>query len=224
MNRHHHAPRPAAVAPLAPGRYEPRFSRSDGGEVILERAWPPRTRADEVSARVVDPRQWDPMRRFWAGPSDDPANAEVNESARKLYGGHLAPQEEPVAQPFQRIVAVTRVSGALVGWCGIVRRHLAETLVPLDPGAYIFAIATDHACRGTKVRLEGELMRPGSAVMLAALRQVERDWGGAMPYVWARVKPENAASQRLFDRHGFLAFTSPGEETVRVRPAGTAPA
>jgi ribosomal protein S18 acetylase RimI-like enzyme len=212
---------PDRAAEIARSGYAPRFSlphQRDGSE----RAWPLPPVQDELSARVVDPRLWDPMRRFWAGPSEEPASAEVNESARKLYAGHLAPQES-ASEPFQRIVALTRSSGALVGWCGILRRHLGEQLVPLPPGAYLFAIATDHAYRGQTVSFDGNLMRPGSALLLAALRQVERDWDGVMPYVWARVRSANESSQRLFDRHGFLAFSSSGEETLRVRPAGLPP-
>jgi ribosomal protein S18 acetylase RimI-like enzyme len=211
----------APATKLSP-RYRPRFSEPSEPASTAVASLP--VLDEDVAARPVDPRLWDPMRRFWAGSSADPANAEVNASARKLYLGHLAPQSEDVAgPPFQRIVAVTRASGPLIGWCGIGRRHLCETAVPLAAGAYIFAVATDHAYRGRLLRFDGEAIRAGSAVMRAALRQIAEDWDGDMPYVWARVKPENLASHRLFDRHGFMAFPWPGMETIRVRPAGLPP-
>jgi hypothetical protein len=201
----------ARTAELERAGYAPRFSVPQRSASGAGRASPSPALQDDVTARVVEPRLWDPMRRFWAGPSSDPASAEINESARKLYSGHLAPQETP-HEPFQRIVALTSSSDALIGWCGIVRRHLAEQLVPMPAGAYLFAIGSDHAYRGRAVTFDDRPMRAGSAILLAALRQVQQDWDDEMPYVWARVKPGNEASQRLFDRHGFLAFASPGEE------------
>ncbi len=208
----------AAVAIPSDARYQPRFSRPHdrAGLPVLD---------DEVQAFVVDPFGWEPMRTFSAGgPERGDATREVNESARKLHAGHVAPQEAGVpGPPFQRVVALVHAGGALVGWCAVSRRHLCEVPTPFAAGAYIFALGSDRAYRGCLVSFEGELMRPGSAVMIAALRQVARDWGGAMPYVWARVKPHNRASHLLFDRYGFASFPGAAIEWVRVRPAGLAP-
>ncbi len=199
--------------------YRPRFSAEESASPAR-----PADSCPDVRACVVDPYRWEPLRRFSAGHSRRGAVAEVNRSSRERYAGRRLAQAYGVEGSYDRVVAILGAADQLVGWCGLGRRHLCEEIVPLHPGAYIYAIATDGSHRGTRVRYEGVTMRPGSAVMLAALRQIELDWQGEMPYVWARVKSDNGPSHRMFDRHGFLNFPHPVLEWVRVRPAGLPPA
>ena len=62
--------------------------------------------------------------------------------------------------------------------------------------------------------------------MTRALEVIRDDLGdGRMPYVWARVLPDNGPSNRLFRDHRFDLHSRPHEEqAIRARPAGIDPA
>ncbi len=61
--------------------------------------------------------------------------------------------------------------------------------------------------------------------MRRALEVLREDLGGGdMPYVWARVLPDNRPSNRLFRDHRFDLYPRPWEEqAIRARPAGLNP-
>jgi len=217
---------PALFRPrVRPGstRYTPRFATAHSADMAA--ATLPPIVEGETELRVVDGfKGWRELSRFRCGYSDKKAEAEIHMTAQKLAaGGHVELGTGVEGPLYERIVSLEAEGGELISWCAITRRHLCEVPAPCEPGGYIFAIATAYAYRGWRLDLRGT--RPADAVMRRALEVMSDDLGGGeMPYVWARVLPDNRPSNRLFRDHRFRLFPRPWEgQAIRARPAGLDP-
>jgi hypothetical protein len=214
--------RPSVQAGATP--YTPRFATAHPAD--MSAAQPPPIIAGEAELHIVDSaRGWRELRKFRCGYSESKAEVEIHLAAKKLFAGEpIDPGLGVSGAPYQRIIALERSSGELLSWCAITRRHLCEVPARIAPGGYICAIATAHAYRGWRLDRYGT--RPSDAVLRRALEVMNEDLGEAgMPYVWARVLPDNRDSNRLFNDHGFDLYPRAHEEqAIRVRPAGIDPA
>ena len=203
--------------------YSPRFATAHAADMSVLR--PPPIIEGDVVLRVVDvTRGWLELKKFRCGWSGKKAEEEIHAAAQQLGAGVILDPWADVTGPhYQRVVALERPSGELISWCGITRRHLCEVPAPIPPGGYVFAIATAHAYRGWRLDVQGT--RPSDAVMRRALEVLRVDLGdGVVPYVWARVLPDNRDSNRLFRDHRFELYPRPNEEqAIRARPAGLDP-
>jgi hypothetical protein len=204
--------------------YTPRFATAHMADMSALR--PPSILEGDIVLRVVDtPSGWRELRKFRCGWSGKKAEAEIHTTAQQLYAGVVVGPGAGVTGPsYQRVIALERPSGELISWCAITRRHLCEVPAPIPPGGYIFAIATAYAYRGWRLDVRGT--RPSDAVIRRALEVMRGDLSdGDMPYVWARVLPDNQPSNRLFRDHCFDLYPRPFEEqAIRARPAGLDPA
>jgi hypothetical protein len=91
------------------------------------------------------------------------------------------------------------------------------------------AVPDDAGPSGIDLDYQGDVFtdqetRPGNALLEGALSVIEKaglDRG--MPYVWAKVLPDNDASSRLFDEHGFDNLGLAGGENDLFRQPGLEP-
>jgi ribosomal protein S18 acetylase RimI-like enzyme len=206
-------------------RYTPRFATRHAADMAV--VSPPPIIAGDVLLRVLDvARDWRELSRFRCGYSGKKAEEEIHLAAKQLVAGIPVERGTAVTGPhYQRIIALENSTGEVISWCGVTRRHLCEiTPTPVPPGGYIFAIGTAYAYRGRRLDVEGT--RPSDAVMRHALEILRDDLGDGeeMPYVWARVLPDNRPSNRLFRDHHFDLYEARGfEQMIRARPAGFDP-
>jgi hypothetical protein len=204
--------------------YTQRFATAHTADMAVQS--PPPIIQGGVMLRVVDATHgWRELRRFHCGYSGKKAEEEIHTTAQTLHAGLMFGLGAGVTGPhYQRVIALERPSGEVISWCGITRRHLCETPSSIAPGGYIFAIGTAYAYRGWRLDVEGT--RPSDAVIRRSLEVIRDDLGdGDMPYVWARVLPDNQPSNRLFRDHHFGLYEAPGfEQMIRARPAGIDPA
>jgi hypothetical protein len=203
--------------------YTPRFATAHAADMAVTS--PPPIIVGDVALRIVDvSRDWLELIKFRCGYSGKKAEEEIHMACKQLGAGAMIDPGAGVTGPhYQRVIALERPSGELISWCGITRRHLCEVPAPIPPGGYIFAIATAYAYHGRRLDVQGT--RPSDAVMKRALEVMREDLDdGVMPYVWARVLPDNRHSNRLFYDHGFDIYPRPHEEqAIRARPAGLGP-
>jgi hypothetical protein len=112
------------------------------------------------------------------------------------------------------IVRVTREQppNSIVGLTGIERGPVAIQHPKFTPhaykdAAYVAAIALSEHYRNHpdpfRAKDGGRL---GDFIMLDALRYINKNWRGGMPWVLALVDLENGPSREMFERHDFELF------------------
>lgn len=171
---------------------------------------------------LITPKDYPPFVDFCCGKSRMEEH-EVNRTVRRLCAGANEMQQVPV---LLELASGQDVNGdpPLIGVCGVATGTLQGVPGAAEPGgAYIVAIGTDLAYRGYV--LEDQATRPGNALLDGALKTIETMFGGPpMAYVFAKVKPSNTASKRLFDEHHFDDMGNHGGEHVLLRAPGIDPA
>lgn len=204
----------------APGR-APR--RLPGGAIraIDQRRRPTVVAMDEpaiepigpVEVQILEQPAGDARLRYFTCGWPGKAVTEVNQTARRLS------LDESLGRRTD-VVTLTTMSGDLIGWSGIQRRHLCEVDdAPIPAGAYIVAIGTAWKYQGRRL---DDGRRPGDALMTGTLEQIDTMFDDyPSPYTWARVLADNTKSLRLFTDRGFKHFSRPHmAEDVCARPAG----
>jgi ribosomal protein S18 acetylase RimI-like enzyme len=162
-----------------------------------------------VQYRVLNPQAaecYAPLIDFYCG-KDRLEKHEVNRTVRRMWAGRANPQEAVILESTSK----KDVNGhpLLVGVCGVAAGVLEGVpgVKRGTPGAYIYAIGVDVDYQRRKL---ARRWRYGNALAQAALEAVSAMFGpGAMPYVFATVKPKNKGSQVLLDEHGFDDTVAP---------------
>jgi ribosomal protein S18 acetylase RimI-like enzyme len=170
----------------------------------------------DLVAFDVNPRAYQPVRRFRCGDGDERAEREVNKMARDYATGK---RQCPIFR-----VLMEQPIGQVVGIVAIHPANFSQpALAPINGFPYISVIGVSAEYRG--MRKEG--LRPGDHVLRDALRVINGAWGG-VPDIFALVDPKNQPSCALFGRHGFevVIHAEPGNEeadSLFGRPGGPTP-
>lgn len=156
------------------------------------------------------------LKRFSSGKR--PHARSVNKLVKQIYKGQVEPA--PTVLVMEEIESEGRTR--TMGVCAWLESPLGGDAEEAgrDDDRYLHCIGVSRRYRRQILTAAGVTL--GTALLGAALEQIELECGHRMPLVWARVAADNYRSHMLFEYHEFETFEAKGQ-TIRYRGGGLDP-